>query len=218
MIGVNPADLPVPMAGSKATADQLREALRLFTGAAYAVSRSIKTRGYAWSEAYLDQALAHAVGLDDQPVGVVHRQSRENGDEALTITVDELAEVDAILAEFAGGSRRVRVAVKLGTLRKLRADLDPTQTLDGLKKLWRTGVETGRILATAEAADAAKRLSPEETARANRVLDDMAPPLLAAKWGEFERAAIVRAMLMYGDIVAADRTDMAAADVAEVAR
>jgi hypothetical protein len=126
----------------------------------------------------------------------------------------EVAEVDAILAEFAGGTPRVRVAVKLGLLRKLRADLDPIKTLDGLKKLWRTGVETGRILATAGAADAGCRLSPMETARANRVLDDMAPPLLAAKWGEFERAAIVRAMLMYGDIVAADRTDMAAADVA----
>lgn len=43
--------------------DQLKaenEALRLFLGACYPVSREIDERGYRWSEAYLDQALASA--------------------------------------------------------------------------------------------------------------------------------------------------------------
>ena len=40
--------------------DALREKLRLFTGAAYPVATEINPRGYNWSEAYLDQALAEA--------------------------------------------------------------------------------------------------------------------------------------------------------------
>lgn len=39
-----------------------REALRAFIGSAYPVSRDINERGYNWSEAYLDQALALAKG------------------------------------------------------------------------------------------------------------------------------------------------------------
>lgn len=46
------------------------KALRLFTGACYPVSREIDERGYRWSEAYLDQALASvgaAMGKDVRP-------------------------------------------------------------------------------------------------------------------------------------------------------
>ena len=46
-----------------AIVDQLEKAhlaLRLFTGAAFPVSEEINRRGYNWSEAYLDQALADA--------------------------------------------------------------------------------------------------------------------------------------------------------------
>lgn len=40
--------------------DPVREALRAFVGAAYPVARQINERGYNWSEAYLDEALALA--------------------------------------------------------------------------------------------------------------------------------------------------------------
>lgn len=40
---------------------RLEEKLRLFVGAATPVSTEINPRGYAWSEAYLDQALAAAL-------------------------------------------------------------------------------------------------------------------------------------------------------------
>lgn len=43
--------------------DALAEILRYFVGAKFAVSRKIDERGYAWSEAYLDEALRHAVRL-----------------------------------------------------------------------------------------------------------------------------------------------------------
>ena len=41
--------------------EQCRDALRLFTGAACPVSTEIDTLGYAWSNAYLDGALPHAI-------------------------------------------------------------------------------------------------------------------------------------------------------------
>lgn len=44
----------------KAENEALRGVLRLFTGAAYPVSTDIDPRGYRWSEAYLDAALAAA--------------------------------------------------------------------------------------------------------------------------------------------------------------
>lgn len=42
----------------KAEVARLRELLRIFTGCAYPVADEINPRGYNWSEAYLDQALA----------------------------------------------------------------------------------------------------------------------------------------------------------------
>lgn len=46
----------------------LREALQAFTGAAYPVSHQINSRGYNWSQAYLDEALALAsVALQAEP-------------------------------------------------------------------------------------------------------------------------------------------------------
>lgn len=44
----------------RAEVERLREALRLFVGAAYPVSAEIDQRGHRWSEAYLDDALSHA--------------------------------------------------------------------------------------------------------------------------------------------------------------
>lgn len=38
--------------------EAMQQQLRLFTGAAYPVSTEIDPRGYRWSEAYLDAALA----------------------------------------------------------------------------------------------------------------------------------------------------------------
>ena len=40
--------------------ERLRAALRMFMGAAYPVADEINKRGYNWSEAYLDEALAEA--------------------------------------------------------------------------------------------------------------------------------------------------------------
>lgn len=47
-------------------AERLAGALRAFVGAAYHVCRTIDPRGYRWSEAYLDQALAEARAALDQ--------------------------------------------------------------------------------------------------------------------------------------------------------
>ena len=40
--------------------ERLRLALKMFMGAAYPVADEINKRGYNWSEAYLDEALAEA--------------------------------------------------------------------------------------------------------------------------------------------------------------
>ena len=48
-----------------------------------------------------------------------------------------------------------------------------------------------------------ERLSENETARANGVLDDIAPLSISSTWDAFERRTIVRAMLMYGDLISA---------------
>ena len=47
-------------AGVGAGEGRVTELLRLFVGAAYPVAKEINPRGYNWSEAYLDQALAEA--------------------------------------------------------------------------------------------------------------------------------------------------------------
>lgn len=47
------------------------------------------------------------------------------------------------------------------------------------------------------------RLSEVETTRANGVLDDIVPTSISSTWDGFERRTIIRAILMYGDIVAA---------------
>ena len=50
-----------------APAPGVAEALRLFMGAAYPVSTDIDPRGYRWSEAYLDAALAAAQKEQSKP-------------------------------------------------------------------------------------------------------------------------------------------------------
>ncbi|WP_305096434.1 Lar family restriction alleviation protein [Croceibacterium aestuarii] len=97
-----------------ASDEVLREALRAVKGAAYSVAPEINSRGYNWSEAYLDQALplvtealAHIDarlasapddGLVERVRRVVQHIERYEGQETFTIAAWQLAELDALAA------------------------------------------------------------------------------------------------------------------------
>lgn len=60
------------IASLKQRLESAEEVLRLFIGSAYPVAAEINPRGHNWSEAYLDQALAHARAF-------LQEQEKQNG-------------------------------------------------------------------------------------------------------------------------------------------